>query len=66
MWIDVKLLEADIAKFMPLIRVGVGLIPGAAGTTILAFLQAVTAPTVIEPVVALINSLTGATPPASA
>jgi hypothetical protein len=65
MWIDVKILEAEIAKFTPLVTVVTGMIPGTAGTTILSFLRAITAPNVLEPVVNLVNSLTGATPPAA-
>lgn len=64
MWIDKKALEADIAKFMPLVTTVASLIPGSVGSTIVAFLKAVTAPTVLEPVVDLINSLTGAKAPA--
>ncbi len=62
-WIDAKALEADIARFMPLVTVVAGMIPGSIGNSILAFLRAVTAPTVLEPVVALLNQLTGAWPP---
>lgn len=64
MWIDEKALESDIAKFMPLVTVVAGMIPGSAGATVLAFLRAITAPTVLTAVVDLINGITGAKAPA--
>ena len=64
-WIDEALLEADIAKFLPLVKTMASLIPGRLGNTIVDALVALSSPTVIGPVVGLINSLTGATPPTS-
>jgi hypothetical protein len=62
-WIDLKVLETEIAKFMPLITVVAGMIPGKMGDTVLAFLRMVTAPDTLKPVVDLINGISGATPP---
>jgi hypothetical protein len=65
MWIDETALEADIAKFLPLVKTVAQLIPGTLGNTIVAALTALTDPAVIGPVVALINQLTGAKAPTS-
>lgn len=62
-WIDVEALEADINHYLPWVRATANLIPGRLGNTIVAALEALTSKTVIAPVVQLINSLTGATPP---
>jgi hypothetical protein len=62
-WINSFALEADIARFMPLVSIVASMIPGAVGNSILSFLRAVTAPDVLETVVSLINTLTGAQPP---
>ena len=48
MWIDAKKLDGELAALMPLIKVGVGLMPGTNGNLFLAFLQAITAPNVID------------------
>jgi hypothetical protein len=64
-YIDPTALEADIAQFLPGIKWAVGLIPGAAGTAIMAVITALSSPTFLGPVVALINELSGATPPAT-
>lgn len=62
-YIDPAALEADVAQFMPGIKWAVSLIPGAAGTAIMAVVTALSSPTFLGPVVALINELSGATPP---
>lgn len=62
-YIDAATLEANIAKFMPVLDYVIGLLPGSAAAEITAFLKAVTSPTIIGPVVDLINKLSGAVPP---
>lgn len=63
-WIDAVALEADIAKFLPVVTGIASLIPGSVGNSIVAFLTAIASEKVIGPVVDLINDLTGAKPPA--
>ena len=66
MYLDAKTLETEIAQFTPLVKIVAGMIPGTAGTTIVKFLTAVTAPSTIEAVVNVINEIDGATPPPAA
>ncbi len=65
-WIDAAALEAEINHFLPWIRFIVGFTPGVFGNVLLAFVKLVYNPNFIEPIVQLINQLSGATPPAAA
>jgi hypothetical protein len=62
-WIDAKGLDADIAKFSPIVNEAASLVPGASGTDLVALLQALESPSLLDLAVNAINAASGAKAP---
>lgn len=58
--LDPEDIASDVVKFLPLVQIAAGLIPGPTGTAIHGLLTAISDPKIVVPVVSLVNELTGA------